>query len=138
MTTDLQDLFAGMALFADLSEAQRQEVAHTFEEHVFDAGERILREGISGTSFYVILDGRATVVREGVTVATIGRGDFFGEISILLGELPIADVVAETTLTCVQLPGQRLEEFLLSHPTVAYRMLQGQARRLRMTTRWVS
>ena len=45
-----------------------------------------------------------------------GRGDFFGEVSILLGEPPIADVVATRPLRCLVLPGPQVEPFLIAHP----------------------
>jgi CRP-like cAMP-binding protein len=85
-----------IALFADLSRAQLEAVAHSFEEVWFGEGERILREGLSGTGFYVILDGEAAIRAGGREAAVLGRGDFFGEVSALLGELPSADVVATT------------------------------------------
>ena len=84
----------GSALFADLTAPQLEGIVHTFEEAVFADGERILRQGLSGSGFHVILDGEAAVVVDGTERARLGRGDFFGEVSILLGESPIADVVA--------------------------------------------
>jgi CRP-like cAMP-binding protein len=111
-------------------------VAHTFEEEVFGSGQRVLRQGITGGSFYVILEGDAAVVIDGQERARLGRGDFFGEISVLLGGVPIADVRAETLLRCLVLPGPQLEAFLLEHPPVMLRMLHAVARRLRDTSRW--
>jgi CRP-like cAMP-binding protein len=59
-------------------------------------------------------------------------------VSILLGESPIADVVAMRPLRCLVLAGNRTEEFLIAHPRVMFRMLQAQARRLRAANRWRS
>ncbi|MEO8462776.1 MAG: Crp/Fnr family transcriptional regulator, partial [Chloroflexota bacterium] len=61
--------------------------------------------------------------------------DFFGEVSIMLGESPTADVVANRPLRCIALPGVALEGFLIEHPQVTYRMLQVQSRRLRNANR---
>ena len=66
------------------------------------------------------------------------RGEFFGEVSIILGESPIADVVATRPLRCLVLAGPHVEPFLIAHPRVMYRMLQAQARRLRAANRWRS
>lgn len=138
-TTDqLVDSIAGMALFADLSTPQLEAVAHSFEEQLFPEGERILRQGLSGSRFFVILDGTASVVVDGTSRATLGRGDFFGEVSILLGEPPVADVVALQTLRCLVLPAGAVEPFLVDNPRVMFRMLQAQARRLRNANRWRS
>jgi CRP-like cAMP-binding protein len=135
---ELIDAIAGFSLFADLSDPQLEGIVHQFEEVVFGDGERVLRQGLTGSGFHVILDGEAAVVVDGTERARLGRGDFFGEVSIILGESPIADVVATRPLRCLVLPGPRVETFLVAHPRVMYRMLQVQARRLRAANRWRS
>ncbi|OFX29068.1 MAG: hypothetical protein A2Z07_07525 [Armatimonadetes bacterium RBG_16_67_12] len=137
-TDDIADIMAGLALFADLSMPQLQAVAHTFEEEWFTEGQRILRQGFTGSDFYVILDGEAAVRIDGQTRATLARGDFFGEVSVLLGEPPIADVVALRPLRCIALPGTEIEGFLISYPRVMYRILQALGRRLRNASQWRS
>jgi len=135
---DVVDLMAGLALFADLPGPKLEEAAHTFEEEWFGQGQRILRQGFTGTGFYVILEGEAAVRIDGEDRATLGRGDFFGEISLLLGSPPVADVVALAPLRCLSLHGAGLEEFLVAHPRVAYRMLQAEARKLQAANLWRS
>jgi CRP-like cAMP-binding protein len=135
---ELIDAIAGFALFADLTAPQLEGIVHTFDEAMFNEGERILRQGLSGSGFHVILDGEAAVVVDGTERARLARGDFFGEVSILLGENPIADVVATRPLRCLVLAGPAVESFLVAHPRVMYRMLQAQARRLRAANRWRS
>jgi CRP-like cAMP-binding protein len=130
------DTLGQLALFADLSSAQLEAVAHTHEEDVFAAGERVLRKGLSGGNFYVILEGEAAVELDGRQLARLGRGDFFGEISVLMGEPPSADVRAESLLRCLVVPGTMLETFLLEHPAVMLRMLKAEARRVREVDRW--
>jgi CRP-like cAMP-binding protein len=127
---------AQLTLFSDLRWPELEAVAHTFDEEVFAAGQRVLRQGISGGAFYVILEGEAAVVIDGDERARLGRGEFFGEISVLIGGVPIADVRAETLLRCLVLPGPQLEAFLLEHPPVMLRMVQSLARRLRDASRW--
>ena len=85
---------------------------------VFGEGEKVLRQGLTGSGFYVILDGEAAVVVDGTERARLGRGEFFGEVSIILGESPIADVVALRPLRCLVLAGPRVEPFLVDHPRV--------------------
>lgn len=130
-TDNIVDVLARLALFSDLSRPQLEAVAHTFDEERFHEGQRILRQGLSGSSFYVILEGEASVRLNGRTLATLAQGDFFGEISVLLGEPPVAEVMAATDLRCLMLPGQELEKFLLTYPHVMFRMLQAEARRVR-------
>ena len=124
------DALAGLALFSDLERPQLQAVAHTMSEESFPAGQRILRQGFSGAGFFVILDGEVSVKVDGVDIASLGKGDFFGEISLLLGEPPIADIVAVGPVQALQLAGPDLREFLLAYPPVMYRMLQAVGRRL--------
>lgn len=133
---DIVDVLAGLTLFGDLSRPQLEAVAHTFEEQMFGEGERILRQGIAGSSFYVITEGEAVVRIDGVERNRLSRGDFFGEISILLGETPSADVVATSGLRCLMLPGSEVRDFLIAHPTMMFRMLQAEARRLRNSNQW--
>jgi CRP-like cAMP-binding protein len=132
---EIADALAGMTLFADLATPQLLSVASQFEEAFFPEGARILRQGLTGSAFYVILDGDASVVVDGVPRAQLSRGEFFGEVSILLGEPPTADVIALRPLRCIVLAGAALEAFLIEHPRVTYRMLQAQSRRLRNANR---
>jgi CRP-like cAMP-binding protein len=124
------DALAGLALFADLGRPQLAAVAHTLTEASFPPGQRILRQGFSGTGFSVILEGEVSVRVDGEDVARLGKGDFFGEISLLLDEPPIADVTAIGPVRTLQLAGPELRDFLLTYPTVMYRMLQAVGRRL--------
>jgi len=135
---EVVDTLAGLTLFSDLSRPQLEAVAHTFDEEVFAEGQRVIRQGFAGTGFYVILEGDASVRVNGDERASLSRGDFFGEVSVLLGAPPIADVVATRPLRCLVLPGGDLEGFLAGYPRVAYRLTQTLARRLQSATQWRS
>lgn len=127
---EILDALAGLALFGDLDRPQLKAVADTMSEESFPAGQRILRQGFSGSGFFVILEGEVVVRVDGRDVARLGKGDFFGEISLLLGEPPIADIVTTGPVNALQLAGPDLRDFLLAYPTVMYRMLQSVSRRL--------
>jgi CRP-like cAMP-binding protein len=134
--SDTAETLAQLTLFADLQRPQLEAVAHSFDEQVFPKGQRVLRDGLSGSSFYVILDGEAAVVIDGEERARLGRGEFFGEISALTGRPPSADVVATTMLRTLVIPSNELEAFLLERPSVMLRMLHAQARRLQAAGQW--
>jgi CRP-like cAMP-binding protein len=134
----LVDAIAGFGIFADLSTPQLEAVAGTFDEVWYPEGERILRQGLSGSGFFIILDGECSIRIDGEERARLGRGEFFGEVSVLLGEPPVADVIAVRPVRCLVLGGPAVEEFLVGNPRVMYRMLQAQARRLRNANRWRS
>src|SRR4030066_2276937 len=96
---------AQLALFADLRWPGLEAGAPTFEEEVFGAGQRVLRQGLTGAAFYIVLDGEASVLVDGKERARLGRGEFFGEISALTGGGAVADGRAETLLPRLALPG---------------------------------
>jgi CRP-like cAMP-binding protein len=135
---DIVESLARLALFADLTPAQLESIAHRFDEEIFAQGQRILRTGLSGAGMYLILDGEAVIRIDGQERARFGPGEVFGEIGALTGELPNADVEAATMLRCLEIPGQDVEPFLVEFPRVMFRLLQAEARRLRVTTEWKS
>ena len=63
-----------------------EQVAHQLTEESYPPGQRILRQGFSGTGFYVILDGEVAIRIDGEERARLSKGDFFGEMSVLLGK----------------------------------------------------
>jgi CRP-like cAMP-binding protein len=135
-TRTLVDALAQLSLFADLTHPQLEEIAHSVGEEVFAQGQRVLRQGITGGGFFVIVEGEAHVLIDGEERARLGRGDFFGEVVALTGDVPTADVVAATLLRCIMIPPAEVEGFLLQHPRVMYRMLQAEARRVRSANLW--
>ena len=135
---ELVDMLSSLTLFADLSRPQLEQVAHKMTEESYPVGQRILRQGFTGTGFYVILDGEVAVKIDGDERAKLGKGDFFGEMSILLGEPPVADIVTLRQLHVLHLGGPELEGFLRDHPQVMFRMLKSIALRLRNASRWRS
>ena len=135
-TATYADALARLSLFADLPHPQLEALAHSFDEEVFGEGQRVIRQDVTGGGFYVILDGEAKVVIDGRERTRLTRGDFFGEISILTGEPPAADVIATSLLRCLIIPDNELKAFLLKQPSVMYRMLQVEARRLRAANVW--
>jgi CRP-like cAMP-binding protein len=135
---DLVETLRRFNLFADLDRAQLQAIADPDSERSFAAGERIMRRGMSGTGFYVILDGEATVTLGEQELNRLRPGDFFGEISTLLDEPLTADITAETPVRVLEIPGPRLKAFLLSYPQVMFRILVTEARRLQEVLAWRS
>jgi CRP-like cAMP-binding protein len=135
-TANYVEALARLSLFADLSHPQLEALAHSFGEEVFAEGQRVIRQDVTGGGFYVIIEGEAKVVIDGQERARLSSGDFFGELSLLTDEPPAADVIATTLLRCLIIPDNELKAFLLKQPTVMYRMLQIEARRLRAANVW--
>jgi CRP-like cAMP-binding protein len=106
-------------------------VADRAVEVDFPEGRAIVRQGEVGTGFFLITTGRARVVRDGATIAELGPGDFFGELSLLDREPRIATVTAEAPTTCMAIASWEFETLLESQPRLAIALLRGVARRLR-------
>jgi CRP-like cAMP-binding protein len=138
MPDQLVESLGSLWLFADLGTAELERVVHTFDEEWFPEGQRVLRQGFSGNNFYVIVEGEAAVRVDGADLATLGKGDFFGEVSVLLGDPPTADVIALRPMRCLTLGSSEVQEFLIQHPKVMFKILQAEARRLRTTIEWRS
>jgi CRP-like cAMP-binding protein len=134
--SELVEALARLSLFADLTQPELEAVAHTADEELFQEGRRILREGLTGSGLYFVLEGEVVVRFGDEERARLGRGEFFGEISVLLGTAPIADVVAASLVRCLVVPAPEVERFLVERPRVLYRMLQAEARRLRNAELW--
>ncbi|MBV8301905.1 MAG: cyclic nucleotide-binding domain-containing protein [Candidatus Dormibacteraeota bacterium] len=123
-----------MPLFRGIDRKELQRIAGEFDDATYLAGHGILTEGMSGPEFFVILEGTASVQIDGDEVATLGPGDFFGEVAALDGGPRTASVRAETQLRCVTLPVNGLRQFLLEHPVVAVNLVPEIARRFRDAT----
>jgi len=89
-------LLAGVDLFAGLSDEARREISHAIKSRTFGDGESIVRQDEPGESMFIVGSGRAVVVIEPDRrqVATIERGGYFGEMSLLTGDPRTATVVA--------------------------------------------
>ena len=130
------ETLARLTLFSGLTYPQLEAIAHSCDEQLFPEGQRVLRRGLSGSALYIVLDGEAGVVIGDKELRRLGRGEFFGEVSTLLGRAPTADVVARTPLRCLVVPGGQVDDFLLAHPTVLLNMLKAEALRLSETLAW--
>src|SRR5215212_4947181 len=96
-------LLASCQLFRGIDAPALASLADRATQVEFPAGHVIARQGEIGTGFFVIIDGRVRVVRDGDIVATLGAGEFFGELSVLDRQPRNAMVAAETLTTCLAL-----------------------------------
>jgi CRP-like cAMP-binding protein len=131
-----RETLSRVTLFADLEGPHLEEIAHTLDDERFASGSRVVRRGLSSNGFYVILEGAASVVVDGEERALLKPGDFFGEASVLMGDAAIADVVAAGELRCAVAGAGDLRPLLRRFPSIAIRMLEAGARRLRAANEW--
>jgi CRP-like cAMP-binding protein len=72
-----------------------------------------------------------SVVRDGQKVASMGPGQFFGEISVLDGGPRTADVKAETETVCLTLISWEIKPLLMDNAGISYKMLLEMVKRQR-------
>jgi cAMP-dependent protein kinase regulator len=95
----------------------------TLEPRVFQAGESIVEEGQPGSSMFAIVEGSVEVVRtlksgRRRTVAFLGEGEFFGEMSLLASTPRFATVRAFERTAVLEFTREQLEQILQTHPSV--------------------
>jgi CRP-like cAMP-binding protein len=124
------------ALFVDVPADALAALDDAINVVEFGEGEWILRAGEENCGLHVIIDGDVGVVIDGEERARFHAGQFFGEISALLGEPVAADVFARTQLRCAVIDRDDLFPFLLANPSVTIRLLQAEVRRLADSNQW--
>src|SRR5437773_2199316 len=96
---DLTSGLAAVPLFSACSKADLQIVARHTEVVEVAAGTTLVEEGGKGAAFFFVLAGEAAVRRRGRRVATLGPGEFFGELALFDPAPRDATVVAVSPLT---------------------------------------
>jgi len=132
------DLLKEVLLFKCLSDAERAALTKTLEPVRHPAGSVIFNAGEPGDSLYVIGSGKAEVfvknnTGEEVVLEVAGRGDFFGELSLLDSGPRSASVRVIEDVEAVCLSRERLAGFLETHPGAAMNLLAATGRRLRVS-----
>jgi len=121
---------AAVPMFQALSKKDLTLVGRLAEDISVEPGEVLVREGRREGEFYLIVEGKAKVVRKGKTVAVLGPGDYFGELALLDPGPRNASVTAETPMELLLLGQREFSSLLEELPTFSRKLLVGLARRL--------
>jgi CRP-like cAMP-binding protein len=121
---------APLPLFGSLSEPERAEVAAWFEVREVAAGVRLVGEGATGHSFFVICAGEAAVTARGEEIATLGAGDFFGEVALLGAGRRTATVTTTQPSRLLVLFGTDFDRLRAKYPAVAGELEAAMERRI--------
>lgn len=104
-------------------------------ERSFVKGDLIFEEGDAGDVLFIIQSGEVELSRRAMagrhTIATLGAGEFFGEMGVVLGERRTARASARCDTKLIQLDSQTLEVMCIERPEVAIRIIS------RLTTRLI-
>lgn len=125
------DLLKTVPLLAGLGRREIEEVGRLVEEVDVPAGKVLTRQGDSGSEFFVIVDGRVTVDRDGSRIRTLQGGDFFGEIALVDGGPRTATATAETATRLLVLAHREFHSLMDRHPAIQGEVLRALAQRVR-------
>ena len=126
-----RDTLAAIPLFAHLSSRQLKKIAASTNEDTYETGDVIIHEGGRSRSMFVIVEGTASVARDGQTITQLTPGEFFGELSMIDERPRAASVVADTPMRCLVVKHEVLRDAVMSDPQVAWSLLRTLASRLR-------
>jgi CRP/FNR family cyclic AMP-dependent transcriptional regulator len=117
-------------LFEGLSRRQLANVARLSDDLEVPAGTVLCEQGSRGREFFIIIDGKAMVTRDGADLRTLSSGDFFGEIALLEPVKRTATVTAATPLRFFVIHQPAFDSVLATDPATERKVLRTVVRRL--------
>ena len=128
------DLIRGVPLFASASKQELAEIASIADEIDLPEGKTLIKEGDTGREFFVLVDGTAEVARGGKKVASIGGGDFFGEIALITKTPRNATITTTSPVRALVITDRAFRQLLDRAPQIQIGVLTALAERLAPTT----
>ena len=125
------DHLANVKMFSSLNKKEMRLVERAADLVTVKPGTEIVTEGQLGHEFYLILEGQASVTKEGRKVATLGPGSYFGEMALLDRGPRSATVVTDTEVELAVISQREFMAVLDQVPPIAHKLLENMAARLR-------
>jgi phosphoenolpyruvate synthase/pyruvate phosphate dikinase len=132
------EVVRGVRLFADLELNEVAQIARLFKQRCFAKGETVIKEGSGGAAFYIIETGEVSVTIGGDERATLGPGDYFGEIALIDEGTRIATITATDDLVCYGLTLWELRPLVEGNGVIGWKLLQTLAKDLREAERVIA
>src|SRR6266700_5273536 len=134
--------FKQVSFFADLSEEEIQALSSATKRRTFRSGEVIFHRDDPGQVLYMIKDGKVKICiispdGQEVSLAVLGKGEYFGEFALLDGLPRSADAVALERVECYTLQRRDFQNAILKNPKIAILVLEALSKRLRDTDQMV-
>ena len=124
------DLIRSVPLFSHCSNAQLGALAAEADELDFPEGRTLTREGDRGREFMVIIDGWATVTRNGRKINELGSGDFLGEIALISGAPRTATVTTSAPTRVLVLTDRAFKRVTREIPAINASLVKALSERL--------
>ncbi|MHB1710833.1 MAG: cyclic nucleotide-binding domain-containing protein [Acidimicrobiales bacterium] len=118
-------------LFSSCTTSELKKIRGLLEEVRLSEKKVLIEEGTMGREFFLIVEGTASVTRNGRKVARLGPGSYFGELALLDRGPRSASVTSESDMTVLVLSQRQFNGVLDSVPAIAHKLLKTMATRLR-------
>lgn len=125
------DLLRTVPLFAGLDDADIRRLGELVDEVDLPAGRVLMTQGEHGSEMVIVIDGMASVVRDGQPLDDCGPGSILGEISLLDGGPRTATVTLSEPSRLLILGRRAFHSLMDEFPEVRMRVLETVAQRLR-------
>jgi CRP/FNR family transcriptional regulator, cyclic AMP receptor protein len=126
-STDLSSIW----LFSSCSAKELRMLRRASAEVTVSKGKELVKEGSIGREFFFILEGTASVRRNNRRVATLGPGQYFGELALLDRRPRSASVVSDTDMRLLVLGQREFAGVVEAIPSLSRKLLATMAARLR-------
>ena len=117
-------------MFRSCSEEELTHVADLASATTVAEGQEIIRQGDLAEDFFVLVSGSADVVRDGTRIASLGPGDYFGELALFDRALRNASVIATSPVEFVSFSRDAFDELLDEVGSLRSALMSGMAKRL--------
>lgn len=143
MGTESLELLSRVPLFAELSQSELDRIASVAIPRSFPRGVRVFHEGDHSDACYIVRSGDLRVTREhpdgrAIALATLGPGDFFGELAMFDGGIRSASVETLSEVELLALPASDVRRVVSEHGDLAAKLIVAITRRLRETNERVA
>jgi CRP-like cAMP-binding protein len=132
---DWAEVLGALPLFSQLGKRQVRRIAKSARVVDYSPNDDIVRAGERGDSFYLLLEGRATVVGRS---RALHPGDFFGEMALIDGGPRSATIIAKTAVRAMKLPRRSFITALEQDVRIGLAIMAVLAGRIRQLERTVS
>jgi CRP/FNR family cyclic AMP-dependent transcriptional regulator len=124
-------LLRAVPLFSACSKASLAQIARLVDEVALPAGRVLTQQGRYGNEFFVIVEGKVRIERDGRRIDVEGPGDFLGEIALLDHRPRTATAICETPCRLLVLAHREFHALLGTSPAISNAVLKALAVRLR-------
>jgi CRP-like cAMP-binding protein len=121
---------ASIELFAGLSKKELASIDRLMTPIDVKAGKEVIKEGTAGREAFIVVEGTASVWRDGRLIASVGKGAVMGEVALLANRARTATVLAETAMTLEVLNRREFGQLLDDNPGITRKLLVATAKRV--------